>query len=94
MASLTARNVHLTDQILAVLAAEGALPISTSALVAKLGELPYHAVVLRLLNRLARRGEVEKLELDGMRCLYWRRWPGSVLPGPARAAHLRGNPDE
>jgi hypothetical protein len=27
-----------------------------------------------MLNRLAKRGEVEKIEVPDMRCRYWRRW--------------------
>ena len=87
MTALTARNVALSDQILAALAGEGGLPISTVALHAKLSppcdgwphtdcwdrHLDY-GTVLRLLNRLAKRGEVEKIEVDGMRSRYWRRW--------------------
>jgi hypothetical protein len=95
MASLSGRSVGVTDQILAVLAAEGCLPIPTTELLAKLnarhpgptladliaGAPPDplrvgHAELLRLLNRLDRRGEVEKLSVPDMRCRYWRRTPG------------------
>lgn len=102
MTALTARNVALTDQVLAALAEEGGLPISTMGLLDKLnaaypeptlrdlldaadsGELSgngprplrvSHADLLRILNRLAKRGEVEKITLPDMRCRYWRRWP-------------------
>jgi hypothetical protein len=101
MTALTARNVALTDQILAALTDEGGLPISTMGLLEKLnaaypeptlrdllgaassgqlsgeGERPlrvYHGDLLRMLNRLAKRGEVEKIEVPDMRCRYWRRW--------------------
>ena len=90
MASLSPRNVALTDQILATLAGEGGLPISTMALLEKIsprprtiaerlatidrGQLVLHSDLLRLLNRLATLGEVEKIKLDGMRSVYWRRW--------------------
>ena len=40
MTALTARNVALTDQILATLAEEGCLPISTMGLLEKLSPLP------------------------------------------------------
>lgn len=87
MTALTARNIALSDQILAVLASEGGLPISTAALHAKLRppcdgwphtrcwerHLDY-ATVYRLLNRLAKRGDVERIAVEGMRSLYWRRW--------------------
>jgi hypothetical protein len=99
MTALTARNVALTDQILAALTDEGGLPISTMGLLGKLnaaypeptiGDLlsgrdtdprrVQHWDLLRLLNRLAKRGEVEKITLPDMRCRYWRRWP----QGPPR----------
>ena len=93
MTALTARNVALTDQVLAALADEGGLPFSTMGLLGKLnaaypeptiGDLlagrdadprrVQHWDLLRILNRLARSGEAEKITLDGMRCRYWRRW--------------------
>jgi hypothetical protein len=95
MAPLSARSVGVTDQILAILAGEGCLPISTTDLLARLnirhpgptladliaGTPPSplrvdHAELLRLLNRLARRGDVEKITVPDMRCRYWRRPPG------------------
>ena len=87
MSALAARTVALTDQVLAALAGESPLPISTSALWRKLSPpcagwphttcLPHleYRAVLRVLNRLADRGEVEKIRLEGMRSCYWRRWP-------------------
>jgi hypothetical protein len=94
MASLTARSIALADQILATLADEGGLPISTMDLWRKISpyrprperlaaeaageyvppQVPYGAV-LNALNRLARRGEVEKITVPDMRSRYWRRWP-------------------
>lgn len=90
MATLSPRNVALTDQILAALAGEGGLPISTMALLEKIsprprtiagrraafeaGQLVMHSDLLRQLNRLARLGDIEKIRLDDMRSLYWRRW--------------------
>jgi hypothetical protein len=75
--ALTARNVALTDQICAALDDEWPLPVSTLALNAKLGHAGYqnHADVLRILNRLAKAGEVEKIRLEDMRSCYWRKWP-------------------
>jgi hypothetical protein len=87
MSTLAARNVALTDQILATLADESPLPISTMALWRKMSppcdgwphtecqdrHLDY-AAVLRILNQLAKRGEVEKFRLEDMRCCYWRRF--------------------
>ena len=92
MAAMAPRNVALTDQILATLADEGCLPISTMALLEKLSPQPptiaerlaafrscrplLHGELLRLLNRLAARGEIEKITVPDMRCRYWRRTPG------------------
>lgn len=93
MSALTARSVAIADQILAALADTGGLPISTTALLEKISPRPatvaerlaevrsghpvMHGELLRLLNRLAKRGEVEKWEplgvmLSGSRCCYWR----------------------
>jgi hypothetical protein len=33
----------------------------------------YYTDLLRMLNRLARLCEVEKIKLEDMRCVYWRR---------------------
>jgi hypothetical protein len=93
MASLSARSIALADQILATLADEGGLPISTMDLWRKISpyrpraerlaaeaageyvppQVPY-GMVLNALNRLARRGEVEKIAVPDMRSRYWRRW--------------------
>ncbi len=72
--SLSPANVALTDQILAALDDDDGLPISTPGLLDKLGLRGHHNTVLRLLNRLARLGEVKRIELEDMRCLYWQRW--------------------
>jgi hypothetical protein len=88
---LSPRNVAITDQILAMLADEGGLPISTPDLWRKLSPLPdtiaerreavesgrlvLYSDAWRLLNRLARLGEVEKITVPEMRPCYWRRWP-------------------
>jgi hypothetical protein len=80
---LNPANSALTGQILAALDDEGPLPISTSALLDKLGLRGYQNTVLRLLNRLARLGEAEKIKLEDMRCCYWRR---VLVPGD-RALH-------
>jgi hypothetical protein len=100
---LSPRNVAITDQILAALADQGGLPISTPGLWRKIspyrprserlaaiadgrfvpGGVPY-SDTWRLLNRLARLGEVEKITVPEMRPCYWRRWPqahpGAALP--------------
>jgi hypothetical protein len=74
MSALTARNVHLTDQVLAVLADSGPLPISTRQVTKAAGlEGAYHeAEIWRVLDRLARRGEAERIVLPDMCCRYWR----------------------
>lgn len=87
MSALTARNVHLTDQILALLAEQSPLPVSTPAIHDALSPpcdgWPHTAcrdrhvdymAVYRILNRLARAGEVEKWSrLEDRRACYWRR---------------------
>ncbi len=71
MTSLSARSVRLSDQVLAALDEEAPLRVSTAALLAKVGlSESDRAIVLRLLNRLAGRGEAKKIELEEMRCLY------------------------
>lgn len=88
MTAMTARNVALTDQILATLANEWPLPISTPELWRKVSPpcngwphtecWPRHvdySAVLRILNRQARQDVVEKIRLEDMRCCYWRKWP-------------------
>jgi hypothetical protein len=71
------RHVHLLDQVMAVLNAEAPLPVSTTRVLrrAAIGESD-RPLVLRLLNEAALDGDVEKIRLDGMRCRYWRSWPG------------------
>ena len=89
MASLSARMVALTDQILAALDEESPLPVSTAELWRKLSppcdEWPHTAcwerhldytAVYRALCRLARLGEVEKWAPDGdsdRHSCLWRR---------------------
>ena len=87
MAHLSSANVALTDQVLAGLAEQGGLPISTPALWELLrppcegwphaGCAPHldYMAVYRILVRLAKRGEIERIKLDDMRPLYWRYWP-------------------
>ena len=73
MTALTARNVHLTDQILAFLADQSPLPASTPVIHAALqppcdgwphtscrGRHVDYMAVYRTLNRLARSGQIEK----------------------------------
>jgi hypothetical protein len=92
VSALTARNVALTDQILALLDAESPLPASTPELYRKLGRVPlpywrqdeqpadpvYYSEFYRMLARLARLGEIEKWAPDAdRRACYWRRLGGS-----------------
>ncbi len=86
MTALTARKVQLTDQILAVLAGQSPLPVSTPAIHAALqppcdgwphtacrGRHVDYTAVYRILNRLARAGEVEKWPpRDDRRACLWR----------------------
>ena len=73
MSAISLRSVRVTDQILAVLAEEWPLPVPTGVIEehtgygARYGQLTY-----RMLQRLARRGEVEKFTLPDMRSRYWR----------------------
>jgi hypothetical protein len=67
------RSQWITRQILAALEAEAPLPVSTTRLVGKLGLQHEYPTVLRVLNRLAKAGEVEKWPAVERRCCYWRR---------------------
>jgi hypothetical protein len=76
-AGLTDAARDLTARILGVLEAEEPLPVSTPALLDCLKMRGHHGTVLRMLNRLARLGEVEKWAASGdTRCCYWRRLTG------------------
>ena len=70
------RAAWTTADIIAALEAEAPLPISTPRLVDKLCLQHEYATVLRLLNGLAKRGEVEKWPAGESRCCYWRRLNG------------------
>ena len=73
MSALSPRSVHVTDQILAVLAEEWPLPVPTGVIEARTGYgVRYGQLTYRLLQRLARRGEVEKITVPDMRSRYWR----------------------
>ena len=73
MAALTARNVHLTDQALAVLA-DSPLPMSTREVARALGitNVAREQEVWRVLDRLDRQGLVERIKLPEALCRYWR----------------------
>jgi predicted ArsR family transcriptional regulator len=73
MAALTARNVHLTDQALALLA-DSPLPMSTREVARAVGitNVAREQEAWRVLDRLARRGLVERIRLPEASCRYWR----------------------
>lgn len=71
----SARTVAIQDQVLAVLRDEWPLPISTIQLCERVGASRYSDVgriAYRVLNRLAKRGQVERIRLDGHYSVYWR----------------------
>jgi hypothetical protein len=91
MRPMSAHNAAITERILDLLDQEAPLPISTSAILKRLGLRGLNATALQLLNRLARRGEVEKFppcEPGG--CCYWRRLGGSAPAAPRGEASGRG----
>jgi hypothetical protein len=70
---LSPRSVHVTDQILAVLASEYPLPVSTREIEERTGYgSSYGQLTYRMLTRLARRGEAEKITVADMKSRYWR----------------------
>lgn len=73
MAALTARNVHLTDQALAVLA-DSPLPMSTREVARALGitNVAREQEVWRVLDRLDRLELVERIRVSEALCRYWR----------------------
>jgi hypothetical protein len=73
-ANSRARSAWIRRDILAALEAEAPLPVSTPHLVDRLCLQHEYATVLRLLNSLAKAGEVEKWHAGETRCCYWRRW--------------------
>lgn len=73
MTSLSPLSADATDLILAVLASEYPLPVSTGTVEDRTGFGPqYGQLTYRMLNRLARRGEVEKMTIEDFRSRYWR----------------------
>jgi hypothetical protein len=100
MASLSARSVGVTDQILAILAGEGCLPIPTTALLAKLntrhpgptladliaGEPPDPLRVghAELLRLLNRLDRLRKVEKITVPDMRCRYWRRT--PGPEESA--------
>lgn len=72
----------LRNLVLDLLRCEEPLPISTNQIADVLGLSPFHRSVYlwRILDKLARHGDVERLVLPEFRCRYWRltpsRWDG------------------
>jgi hypothetical protein len=66
-------SVHVTDQVLAVLAEAWPLPVPTGEIEDRTGYGPRHGqVAYRMLQRLARLGEVEKIVMPDVKSRYWR----------------------
>jgi hypothetical protein len=86
MPELSARSVHATDQVLAVLASEYPLPVSTRMIEERTGYGPrYGQLTYRMLTRLARSGEAGKMTVPDMRsrCSRLAAAPQTVrVPGP------------
>lgn len=93
MAALSPRSVHVTDQILAVLR-EAAEPLPTGEIEKRTGYgIRYGQLCYRMLARLERTGQAEKLTLPDMKSRYWRLAGGpGFTPTPARAHVLRAQP--
>ncbi len=91
MASLSPRNVALTDQILATLAGEGGLPVSTIALLEKISPRPR-----TIAERLATidRGQLSSSTATCCGCSTvwpsWARWRRSNSTGCARCTGAAG----
>lgn len=76
--SLTVDEQHdLRELVLDVLRAESPLPISTNEIADRLGlnRFQQSAYLWRTLDRFARRGDVERIKLDGFYCRFWRLTP-------------------
>ena len=71
MTALTARNTALADQVLAVLAGTGAMPLSTRQVAEQCTEWS-ESETYRALTRLAARQQAEKITLPDCRMRYWR----------------------
>lgn len=90
MSSLNPRSDHVTDQVLAVLASEYPLPVSTGTVADRTGYgSEYRQLVYRTLNRLARRDDVEKIALPDKRSRYWRLADAPTTNPPGRS-HSHG----
>ena len=91
MPDLSPRGVHVTDQILAVLAAGYPLLVSARTIEERTGYGPrYGQLTYRMLARLARRGEAGKVTVPDMRCRYRRLAAASqTAPEPDTDAHVK-----
>jgi hypothetical protein len=73
MTALSPLSIHVTDQVLAVLAAEYPVPAPTRLVEDRTGYGPrYGLLTYRMLTRLARRGEAEKITVPNSKSRYWR----------------------
>lgn len=73
MTALSPLSIACTDAVLAVLAQEYPLPVPTGEVEKRTGYgARYGQLTYRMLQRLARRGEVEKIAVPDMMSRYWR----------------------
>lgn len=73
MAALSPLSLHVTDQITAVLRDAWPLPLSTGEIERRTGYgIRYGQLTYRMLQRLASRGDAEKVTLPDMKSRYWR----------------------
>ena len=70
---LSPRATVVTDRILALLASEWPLPVPTAEIVERIGpEARRSLMAYRMLERLAKLGDVEKIAGTGRRSVCWR----------------------
>jgi hypothetical protein len=75
VAKSTSKSAWIIGQLIAYLKAEAPLPASTTYIVDKLCLRHEYPTVLRLLNQLAKRGDVEKWPSSSEhKACYWRWW--------------------
>ena len=73
MAALSSLSVHVTDQITAVLRDAWPLPLSTGEIEKRTGYgIRYGQLTYRMLQRMARAGDAEKITMPDMKSRYWR----------------------
>lgn len=72
MTALTARNVALTDQVVAVLRDAWPDPLPTGEIAKRAGSSPWRNDTWRVLDRLARQGLIERVPVEYSSSRYWR----------------------